>query len=213
MKTLLFAVGLAALLVVAAAAEDTVSDADFEPVHRKELMKLLPDGTKDFQAGKREGRMSGELGSKITIVSRVYTRKESASWSDWFADEPADEPGKETPKPTITIKITDSTSSKSFPALHNKLAEMGQSETSGFSNALSLDGHLAIQNYREKDQVGLLSVYAADRFLVQIAIKGLPKETMMEWWEKIDQEKLAALAVPPTPTPVPTPSHTPASSS
>jgi len=38
----------------------------------------------------------------------------------------------------------------------------------------------------------------------------LPKETMMEWWEKIDDKKLAKLATTPTPTAVPTPSHTPA---
>jgi hypothetical protein len=89
---------------------------------------------------------------------------------------------------------------------------MGQNQTSGFSNAVSIDGHLAIQNYREKDQVGLLSLYVADRFLVQLAVRGLPKDTMMEWWQKIDDDKLAALAIPPTPTPAPTPSHTPAES-
>lgn len=202
MKSLLYAVALTALLASFAAAQDTTADADFEPVHPQTLVKLLPDGTKDFKAAKAEARMTGELGSKITIVSRVYTYR--------GADDDLEE---DAPKPTLTIKITDSTSTKSFSALHNKLAEMGQSETSGFSNALSIDGHLAIQNYREKDLVGLLSLYVADRFLVQIAIKGLPKETMMQWWEKIDDDKLAALAIPPTPTPEPTPSHTPASSS
>lgn len=210
MKIRFSAVALAVFVALTVQAQTPVADADFEPVHREKLMKLLPDGTQQFKAGKREGRMSGELGSKITIVSRVYTYQESAgTWADvWFGGEEESEE-EDAPKPTMTIKITDSTSNRSFSALHNKLAEMGQSQTSGFSNALSIDGHLAIRNYREKDQVGLLSIYVADRFLVQIAVKGLPEETMMEWWEKIDDDKLAALAVPPTPTPEPTPSHTP----
>ncbi len=203
MKSVFSVAVLSALLAVAATAQNTADDDGFQPVTPDQLMKVFPGGTKDFKAGKPDGHTSGELGSMITFVTRVYTYQKADSW--FGGDDDEDEP-----KPTITIKISDSTASKSFSALHNKLAEMGQSETSGFSNALSIDGHLAIQNYREKDQVGLLSVYAADRFLVQIAIKGLPKETMMEWWEKIDDKKLAKLATTPTPTAVPTPSHTPA---
>ena len=49
-----------------------------------------------------------------------------------------------------------------------------------------------------------------ERFLVQVAVKGLEQKTMMEWWQKIDSKKLAVLAVRPTPTPTPqaTPTHT-----
>lgn len=201
MKVFVYAVALMALSVTAVLAEGVADDADFEPVHPQKLIKVLPDGTKDFSAAKAKGAMSGELGSKITIVSRVYTYK----GGDEFDDDEA--------KPTVTIKISDTTATKSFADLHNKLAEMGQSAKSGYSNALSIDGHLAIRNYREKDQVGVLSLYANDRFLVQIAIRGLPETAMMEWWGKVDQKTLAALAIPPTPTPLPTPSHTPVSAS
>jgi len=201
MKTLVHAAVLALLLTGTVAAQTaTGDDAAFEPVHPAQLTKLLPDGSRDFRAGKADGRMSAEVGSKITIASRVYTSKT------------ADELEEDAPRPTVTIKITDSPATKAFSQVYEALAGMGQSATSGFSNALSLDGYSAIQNYRESGQVGMLTVYVADRFLVQVAIKGLPKETMMEWWEKIDAKKLAALAIPPTPTPVPTPSHTPASS-
>jgi hypothetical protein len=197
MKSLRLAFVAVALFAVSAAAEDAAV-VDYEPIHPKELIALMPKAAAGFKAAKAQGTMSGELGSKITIVSRVYTYSESSFWGE---DE-------EAPKPTLTIKMTDSVTNKSFPLMYNKIAEMGQSATSGFSNAISLDGHPAIKNYREKDQVGTLSVYVADRFMVQIVVKGLPEETMMEWWEKINTKKLAKLAVFPTATPASTPTHT-----
>lgn len=172
-------------------------DPDFEPVHPDDLIATLPDNVRGFEASKAEKTMAGEIGSRFTLISRVYTKTSSG----WFEDEDA-------VKPTVTIKITDSAGNKSFVPLHGKLAGMGQTSTSGFSNALSIDGHLAIQNYNEPNQSGLLSLYVADRFMVQIAVKGLEKQELMTWWQKIDDKKLSALAIPPTPTPASTPTHT-----
>jgi hypothetical protein len=170
-------------------------DFNFEPVHPDDLIATLPDEVSGYQAAKAEKTMTGEIGSRYTLISRVYTKTSTG----WFEDE-------DEVKPTVTIKITDSAGNKSFAPLHNKLAELGHSPS---SNAISVDGHLAITNYREGDQFGMLSLYVADRFIVQIAVKGLEEKEMMNWWQKIDEKKLSALAIPPTPTPVSTP--TPAS--
>jgi hypothetical protein len=188
---------LAALMLVAtyAVAQDA-PEPEYDAIHPNKLIALLPRDNREFRAGKPKGAMSGELASKITSVSRVYTQRET------------EELDEEAPKPTITVKITDSSGNKHFTAMYGKIAELGQSATSGFSNAISLDGYPAIRNYREKDQVGTLSVFVGDRFLVQLAVKGVPQETMMEWWERIDTKRLAALAVRPTPTPPATPTDT-----
>lgn len=190
------------LFVLVISSAVLAQDADFEPVHPDDLIATLPDSVRGFEAGKAEKTMAGEIGSRFTLISRVYTKASGG----WFEDE-------DEVKPTVTIKITDSAGNKSFVLLHGKLAEMGQTSTSGFSNAISIDGHLAIENYSEPNQSGLLSIHVAERFLVQVAVKGLEKQEMMAWWQKINERKLSALAVPPTPTPASTPTHTQAKAS
>lgn len=189
------------VLLLFAAGALPAQDSEYEPVHPDRLIATMPEAVPAFEAAEPRKTLAEQLGSKFTMVSRVYTKTHLG----WFEDD-------DEVKPTVTIKMTDSAGNKSFVAMHEKLAEMGQSATSGFSNALSVDGHLAIKNYREKDQSGLLSLYVADRFLVQIAVKGLEEKALMDWWQKIDSAKLAALAVPPTPTPAPTQTPVQASS-
>jgi hypothetical protein len=177
---------------------------DFEPVHPDRLIEVLPEDVPDFSASAPKKTQAGDINSRFTLVSRVYTQVSSGGW---FTDEEEEE------KPAVTIKITDTAPTDTFRQLHSKLASMGDSGKSGFSHAISIDNHLAISNYREVDEFGLLSILVAERFLVQIGVSGLQQEAMMDWWQKIDEKKLVALAIPPTPTPEPTPTHTQAKSS
>jgi hypothetical protein len=192
------------LFVIALLAAPVFGQAvDFEPVHPDRLIEVLPQDVPDFTASAPTKTQAGEIGSRFALVSRVYTQ---AGGGGWFVDE-------EEKKPTVTIKITDTAPTDTFQQLHSKLASMGDSGKSGFSHAISIDNYLAVSNYREVDEFGLLSVSVADRFLVQIGVSGLSQQAMMDWWQKIDEKKLAALAIPPTPTPASTPTHTQTSSS
>jgi len=197
MKSLSCAVFVLALVAGSVAAQEATPEPEYDPIHPSKLLALLPKDTKDFRADKPKADLNGELASRNTVVSRVYTQR--------VVEDEVDE---EAPKPTITVRIIDASTNKGFMAMYNKIAEMGQSGKSGMANAISLEGTPAIQNYREGDKVGVLSVYVGERFLVQIAVKGLEQKTMMEWWQKIDSKKLAVLAVRPTPTPQATPTHT-----
>lgn len=199
MKSLPFAVILLALVAGSLAAQEPTPEPEYDPIHPNKLLAVLPKDDKEFRADKPKAELNGELASRNTVVSRVYTQR--------VVEDDLDE---EAPKPTITVRIIDASTNRGFMPMYNRIAETGQSGKSGTANALSLDGTPAIQTYREGDKVGVLSAFVGERFLVQIAVKGVEQKTMMQWWQKIDSKKLEALAVRPTPTPTPqaTPTQT-----
>ncbi len=146
-----------------------------EPMHFSKLLPFLPDKIEGFAAEKAEGSTSSAMGFKLTEVSRVYHK------------------GKEDAEETVTVKITDGAGNQFFAAAHAAVVEFNTESTEGYEKGIKLDGYPAIERYTNEGKDGSLTVFVANRYLVQIDINGLDSKEMQAWWKKLDAKKLAEL--------------------
>jgi hypothetical protein len=128
-----------------------------------------------FVAEKPQGSTSSAMGFKLTAVSRVY-HKGSAD-----ADE------------TVTVKLTDGAGNQFFAAAHAAVNELKTETAEGYEKGVQLDGFPGIERYTKESRDGSLTVFIADRYLVEIDIDGLDNDELHAWWKRLDAKKLAAL--------------------
>lgn len=162
--------GVALGLCGGARAEEAI-----EPVDHPKLLPFLPEKVAGFVADKAQGSASSAMGFQLTHVSRVYHK------------------GKEGADETVTVKITDGAGNHFFAAAHAAVAEFSTDNSEGYEKGIKLDGYPAIERYTNESRDGLLTVFIADRYLVEIDIDGLDSREMQVWWKKLDAKKLAAL--------------------
>jgi hypothetical protein len=164
------AVVVTLLLVGTARAEEAV-----EPVDSVKLLPFLPEKVDGYVAEKPQGSTSTAMGFQLTEVSRVYHK----------GSEDADE--------TVTVKLTDGAGNQFFTAAHAAVGKFKTENADGYEKGLKLDGFPAIERYTNESRDGSLTVFVADRYLVEIDIDGLDSKEMQVWWKRLDARKLAAL--------------------
>ena len=158
------------LLVGSARAEEPV-----EPVASSKLLPFLPEKVDGFVAEKPQGSTSSAMGFQLTEVSRVYHR------------------GSEDAEATVTVKLTDGAGNQFFTAAHSAAARLTTNNADGYEKSMKLDGFPAVERYTHESRDGSLTVFIADRYLVEIDIDGLDSKEMQAWWKRLDAKKLAAL--------------------
>lgn len=163
-------VGATLLIAAWARAQDAV-----EPVHFSKLLPFLPDNVNGYVAGKPEGSTTSAMGFKLTGVSRVYHK------------------GAENSEETAIVKITDGAGNQFFAAAHAMAAKFSNETSAGYEKGFTLDGYPAIEKYSNESKDGSLSVFVADRYLVEIDASNLDSAALQEWWKRIDSKKLAEL--------------------
>jgi hypothetical protein len=146
-----------------------------EPVDSGKLLPFLPDEVEGFVAENPQGSTSSAMGFRLTEVSRVY-HKGSAD-----AEE------------TVTVKLTDGAGNQFFTAAHTAVAELNTKDAEGYEKGLKLDGFPAIERYTTESRDGSLTVFIADRYLVEIDVDGFDSKELRAWWKRLDAKKLAAL--------------------
>lgn len=146
-----------------------------EPVDSAKLLPFLPEQVDGYVAEKPHGSTSTAMGFQLTEVSRVYHK----------GSEDADE--------GVTVKLTDGAGNQFFTAAHAAIAEFKTENAEGYEKGLELDGFPAIERYTNESRDGSLTVFVANRYLVEIDIDGLDSKEMRVWWKKLNVKKLASL--------------------
>ena len=164
-----------AVVVALLLADSARAGEPVEPVDSAKLLPFLPEKVEGFVAEKPRGSTGTAMGFQLTEVSRVYHK----------GSEDADE--------TVTVKLTDGAGNQFFTAAHTAVAEFKTENAGGYEKGLKLDGFPAIERYSTESRDGSLTVFIADRYLVEIDVEGLDSTEMQAWWKKLDAKKLAAL--------------------
>jgi len=146
-----------------------------EPIPFAKLVSFLPEKVSSFIADKADGSTTAAMGFKLTTVSRTYHQGEEGS------------------DKTISLRITDGTGNQFFAAAHAVAPEFSHQSIDGYEKGFKLDGYPALEKYDNHEQVGSLTVFVSNRFLIEIETSGLDSKTLQEWWKKLDIEKLEGM--------------------
>ncbi len=169
-RSLCVAMGVTLLLATGVSAQEPL-----EPVHFSKLIPLLPDHVAGYVTGKPEGTSTSAMGFKLTQVSRLYHK------------------GTESSDESISVKITDGAGNEFFAAAHDTAAKFNKETTDGYEKGFTLDSYPAIERYSNQNKQGSLSVFVAERYLVEIDGSHLESAALQQWWKRIDAKKLAGL--------------------
>ena len=151
---------------------------EVKAVDFRKLKELLPEQIMDLNRENAQGQKTNTMGFEVSQSEAEYKGN-------------ADNDNRR-----IKIKISDFGGVQGFygmAAFAWALTDIDKESDNGYEKTSKINGHKAYEKYTYSSQTGEVSVFVADRYLVEVDGSGVPMEVIKKALDEINISQLAAM--------------------